>query len=82
MFTVIKDFVIQIILLIYIVSPIDFIPDIMPVLGWIDDIGATIIFFVKLNKYIKIVKIIKILLKVILPIGLLLGLIALLIKIF
>lgn len=26
--------------LIYIVSPVDFIPDIIPVVGWIDDVGV------------------------------------------
>jgi uncharacterized membrane protein YkvA (DUF1232 family) len=29
--------------LIYIISPIDFIPDFIPVIGWIDDIVALLI---------------------------------------
>lgn len=26
--------------LLYIVSPIDFMPDLLPVLGWLDDLGV------------------------------------------
>lgn len=28
--------------LIYVLSPIDFLPDFIPLLGWIDDIGAIV----------------------------------------
>jgi uncharacterized membrane protein YkvA (DUF1232 family) len=59
MLSIIKDFVIQLVLFIYILSPIDIVPDIVPIMGWIDDVFALIIFLVKLNKYIKIFSIIK-----------------------
>jgi uncharacterized membrane protein YkvA (DUF1232 family) len=33
-------YVVPIVSLIYIISPIDFIPDVIPVVGWLDDGGA------------------------------------------
>jgi uncharacterized membrane protein YkvA (DUF1232 family) len=27
---------------VYVISPIDFIPDFIPVIGWVDDIGAAV----------------------------------------
>jgi len=35
-----------IIAFIYLISPIDFIPDIIPVIGWIDDVVALFIAFI------------------------------------
>ena len=34
--------IIVIIALVYVLSPIDFIPDIIPIIGWIDDIVVAI----------------------------------------
>jgi len=42
MWTKIFFIFILIILVLYIISPIDFIPDVIPVIGWIDDIIAGI----------------------------------------
>jgi uncharacterized membrane protein YkvA (DUF1232 family) len=33
-------YLIPIVSLVYIISPIDFIPDVIPVVGWLDDGGA------------------------------------------
>ncbi len=35
--------VILILAVLYVLSPIDFIPDILPVLGWIDDVAVILI---------------------------------------
>ena len=45
----IVDVVLMVILLIYIVSPLDFIPDFIPVVGWIDDGIAFAIFMYLLS---------------------------------
>ena len=37
------DWIIIIILGLYILSPLDFIPDFIPIIGWIDDIFAFIL---------------------------------------
>lgn len=39
--------------LLYLVSPLDFIPDIIPVLGWLDDIGIVSIAGKNLSKAFK-----------------------------
>ena len=38
------------VLALYIISPIDFIPDFIPVVGWIDDIVAGIVLLLVLLK--------------------------------
>jgi uncharacterized membrane protein YkvA (DUF1232 family) len=81
MISLFKDFIIQLVLVIFIISPIDIVPDIMPVVGWIDDVFAVNLFFVKLNKYIKIFTIIKIALKIFIPVSVILGCIFLIAKI-
>ena len=45
----IVDIVLMVILLIYIISPLDFIPDSIPVVGWIDDGVALAIFMYLLS---------------------------------
>ena len=40
----ILDVVLMIVLIIYIISPLDFIPDFIPVIGWMDDAAAFAIF--------------------------------------
>lgn len=37
------NIIIVLLALLYVVSPIDFIPDIIPVIGWIDDVLAIIV---------------------------------------
>jgi uncharacterized membrane protein YkvA (DUF1232 family) len=34
--------IILILAIIYVVSPVDAIPDVIPIIGWIDDAGATL----------------------------------------
>ena len=37
------------ILIIYVISPIDIIPDVIPIIGWIDDIIAIIVVYYNLR---------------------------------
>lgn len=45
--------VIALLLLFYIISPIDFIPDFIPILGWIDDIFAALMLIPVVWKIIR-----------------------------
>ena len=35
-----KELAIMLACVIYIISPIDFMPDVFPIIGWVDDVGA------------------------------------------
>lgn len=36
--------------LLYTVSPIDLVPDIIPIIGWLDDVGVWVLLIKYLNK--------------------------------
>jgi uncharacterized membrane protein YkvA (DUF1232 family) len=42
-FTVTKQAIVLLLCLIYVLFPIDLLPDVIPIAGWVDDIGAIII---------------------------------------
>ena len=49
----ILNWILIIILGLYILSPLDFIPDVIPVIGWIDDLGALIMLLGLLRENFK-----------------------------
>jgi uncharacterized membrane protein YkvA (DUF1232 family) len=47
------DFVLIIAALLYLISPIDLVPDFIPVIGWLDDIGVASLVLTYLSKKIQ-----------------------------
>jgi len=46
-------FIVFLIAVLYVISPIDFIPDIIPLIGWVDDVFVGIFGLICLFKGIK-----------------------------